>query len=88
VNRYKCNLDRLAKDSKNRIDIETHDGELEKTEWCRDGGLVYVSGRNRYLMISSDEVQFRENGLVSQIRREIVQVWQWQSATVTALSHR
>jgi len=54
---------------------ETHDGEFEKAERCCDGCLVYVFRRDRYLVISTDEVELREDGLLAgDVGREIVQV--------------
>ena len=44
---------------------------FEKSERCRDRGFLYVFGRDRYLMVSADEVDFLKDSLTVEMLRKI-----------------
>ena len=48
-----------------------HDGCFEKPERCRDRGFLYVFERDRYLMVSADEVDFLKYSLTVEMLLKI-----------------
>jgi hypothetical protein len=56
---------------------EGHEGKLEETERCSDGGLRDISGMYRNLVVRSDKIDFREDATTRKLMGIVVDMTDW-----------